>query len=316
MKKVCTMGELLIDFVPVDNLDNTYEMKFGGAPGNVAATVSILGGDATFYGQVGLDAFGDFLKSELKQMGVNTSYVLQTNQAKTGITFVDIDKEGNRSFNFYRNPSADMLYSKEDYLEHSALEDIFAFSSVSLIDYPIKDAHLAIIEKIKNHHGLVIFDVNLRLHLWKDLTAYREMIHRFIEMSNMVKISDDELEFVTGKDNEEEGLEYLQDLGIETILYTRAYKGASIIHNGHRTDIPGFKVQTIDTTGAGDAFLGAFLYRLSIIDKEPSKWTIKDDEEILTFCNAVAALSTTKKGAVSAIPSINDVQSLIRKSKI
>ncbi len=303
MKKISTMGELLIDFVPVLNNNNhVYEQKAGGAPANVAATVAILGGDSTFYGQVGDDIFGHFLISELSHFGVNTSHIRTTKDAKTGLAFVHLDEEGNRSFHFYRNPSADMLYSKDDYENDSALEDIFAFSSVSLIDYPIKDAHLAAIQKIKQNNGYLVFDTNIRLHLWKDHAQYRQLIFDFIRLVDIVKIADDEIGWLTNADTVEEGVKILLETGIEMLLLTRGKKGATIFTNGIEVSHPGYSVDTVDTTGAGDAFLGAFLYQLSTLDQSIKHLNVDVLEELLAFSNAVAAISTTKKGALSAIP--------------
>lgn len=313
MKSISTMGELIIDFVPYDeNQQGVYEQKLGGAPANVATVVAILGGDATFYGQVGDDVFGTFLLDELSRHGVNTKHVLKTKEAKTGLAFVSLDKKGNRSFHFYRNPSADMLYRKEDYIEDSDTEDIFAFSSVSLIDYPIKDAHLEAIQKIRQAGGMLVFDTNIRTHLWDDHDAYRELIFMFIAVSDIVKIADDEIFWLTQTNNLKDAIQTLKAKGAHTILFTKGEQGASIYLEQRELDVPGYQVLTVDTTGAGDAFLGAFLYQLAKNETEFTDMTDLELERILQFSNAVAAISTTKKGAVEGIPTIEEVSEFLK----
>ncbi|MBN2540884.1 MAG: carbohydrate kinase [Bacilli bacterium] len=314
MKTVSTMGELLIDFVPFDETKpGVYEQKPGGAPANVATTIAILGGNATFYGAIGKDVFGDFLIEELQKQNVNTSHIKQTKAAKTGLAFVTLDKDGNRSFHFYRNPSADMLYSKGDYLEDSDLEDIFAFSSVSLIDYPIKDAHMAAIDKIKRNKGLLVFDTNIRLHLWENHETYRNLLFDFIQLSDIVKIADDEIGWLTQTDDLEEAIQILKAKGVKMLLLTKGKNGACIHWNDQVIEAPGYSVKTVDTTGAGDAFLGAFLYQLSRQVEYYLDLPMNKLQDMLRFANAVAALSTTKKGALSAIPDLKEVESFLKE---
>ncbi len=310
------MGEIVIDFMPKDIKHPTiYEQKAGGAPANVAATVAILGGDATFYSQVGNDDFGRFLINCMSEFGVNTDYILQTDKAKTGIVFVTLDEHGNRSFRFYRDPSADMLYSSQDYLDNSGIEDIFAFSSVSLNDMPIKDAHLAIIQKTRKNNGLIVFDANLRLGLWKDHQYYRKVVKDFISMSDIVKISEDEIHWITQEEDPDEGIKQIQSLGVNMILFTKGKSGASIYTKDQFIDSLGIVVKTIDTTGAGDAFLGAFLYKISLLDKHYLELDRQELTGILDFCNVVAAISTTKKGALAAIPKLEEVESFLNLMK-
>ncbi len=311
MKKIATMGELLIDFVPMEK-SGAFEQKFGGAPGNVAATIAILGGDAVFYGAVGKDMFGDFLIKEIKRFGVDSSHIIQKNEARTGITFVTNDKEGNRSFLFFRNPSADMLYSADDFESSHGDEDIFAFSSISLIDYPIKDAHLAIIDYVRSRDGIIVFDANLRIHLWKDQDHYRDVVIDFIGKSDILKVAEEEVFWISRKNDLESGLRYLKSLGPKMIVLTLGKEGSEIHIKKKAYFAPAFKVPTVDTTGAGDAFMGALLFKISISEKSYLAFTDDEYQEMLTFANAVAALSTTKKGAVEAVPSLKEALEFLK----
>jgi len=310
MKRIGTMGELLVDFVPLSQ--GVYAQKFGGAPGNVAATVAILGGNSVFYGAVGNDIFGNFLIDEIKTFGVDASHIIKKDDVRTGITFVTNDQAGERSFLFYRNPSADMLYSKEDFLDNPGHIDIFAFSSVSLIDYPIKDAHLAMINKAKSEKGIVVFDANLRIHLWKDQAHYKEVVTDFIRKSDILKVSSEELAWITDSKDEFTAINYLRILGPKVIIITKGSDGVDLYLRDEKIHIQAYKVGVVDTTGAGDAFLGAFLYKLSLNDKDYLDLDITEYINITRFANAVAALSTTKQGAVSAVPDLETANLFIQ----
>ena len=196
MKKVIAIGEALIDFIPqqkgvaLKDVEGFVRVP-GGAPLNVAAAVAKLGGRAQMLTKLGVDGFGDAILEEVKPLGVDVSRISRTNEANTALAFVSLKEDGERDFSFYRNPSADMLLSAEEICEEDFEEGIILhFCSVSLIDAPIKEAHKKAIEYTTKHNGIISFDPNVRLPLWKTPEACRQAILEFLPLSNIVKISD------------------------------------------------------------------------------------------------------------------------------
>lgn len=319
MKKIITIGEALIDFIPNKkgcSLKEVvgFERVAGGAPANVAAVVSKLGGKSNFISQLGEDAFGDYIIDELNKVNVDTSYVLRTNKANTGLAFVSLKEDGNRDFSFYRNPSADMLLNAAEIEEEDFTEGgILHFCSVSLIDAPIKEAHKKAIEFAKKHNCLISFDPNVRLPLWESPEACRKAILEFLPLANIVKISDEELEFITGISDEAKALEFLLQGDVEVIIYTKGTNGAEFITKERKVFSPSFRVQAQDTTGAGDSFIGSFLYQVAEDDNTLESLVNLSEEkikEILTFSNATAALTVCKRGAIGALPTKEEVLAL------
>ncbi|MBU1094160.1 MAG: carbohydrate kinase [Firmicutes bacterium] len=317
MKKVVAMGELLIDFIPkqkgVSLSDVTEFTRMpGGAPANVVATVSKLGGHSGFIGQVGKDAFGDFLIDTLNKVNVDTTFLYQSDLAKTALAFVSLKLDGQREFIFYREPSADQLFTSAQ-LNPEALDHvIFHFCSVSLSEHPVKQAHLDAIHIVKKQGGFVSFDPNIRLSLFKDHQAYKEVIKTVIPYADLLKISDDELEFITGIKDPSKAIQSLFIGDVKSIILTKGSQGVECFTKTNHYYVPGVKVDVKDTTGAGDAFIGAFLYQLS---KDEITKDNQDEKYIqyLKFANAAAALTTTKFGAISALPSLLEINELISK---
>lgn len=316
MKRVITIGELLIDFIPKEKgvpLKDIHEFikAPGGAPANVAACVSKLGGTSQFIGQVGQDGFGDFLIETLKEVGVDTSHVLQTNEAKTALAFVALKEDGDREFSFYRNPSADMLLAPEQIDESWFNDDILHFCSVSLIDAPIKESHAKVIQVIRKKGGIISFDPNVRLNLWDDENKCREVILEFIPHADIVKISDDELHFITQIDDFNEAVQSLFTGHVKLVIITKGGEGASAYTKDFEVHQNGYKVSVADTTGAGDSFIGGFLYYLAKSNKRVEELSESEIRDYIQFANAVGALTTTKKGAISALPSFAEVHSFM-----
>ena len=261
MKKVISIGEALIDFIPhekgvaLKDVSNFLRVA-GGAPLNVAAAVSKLGGKSQMLTKLGVDGFGDHILEEVKPLGVDVSKVLRTKEANTALAFVSLKEDGERDFSFYRNPSADMLLNASEIEEEVFVEGgILHFCSVSLIDAPIKDAHRKAIEFAKKNNCLISFDPNVRLPLWETPEACRKAILEFLPLANIVKISDEELEFITGIADEAEALNFLLQGDVEVIIYTKGTNGAEFITRERKVFSPSFKVQAQDTTGAGDSFI-------------------------------------------------------------
>ena len=311
MKKVIAIGEALIDFIPhekgraLNDVENFLRVP-GGAPLNVAAAVAKLGGKSQMLTKLGQDGFGDAILNEVKPLGVDVSRISRTNEANTALAFVSLREDGERDFSFYRNPSADMLLSAEEIcVEDFNEKDILHFCSVSLIDAPIKEAHRRAIEIAKEKGCLISFDPNVRLPLWKNPEDCRKAILEFLPLSNIVKISDEELEFITGIKDEKEALNFLLTGDVKVIIYTKGTNGAEFITKERVIFSPSFKVSAQDTTGAGDSFIGSLLYQVAEGEYSLEELVTLSDEkvqEILTFSNATAALTVCKKGAIGALP--------------
>lgn len=317
MKHIVSIGELLIDFLPGEkgislSKVETFKKMAGGAPANVCAAFSILKGKSYFMGQVGADAFGDFLIRELQDANVDTTYLKQTSLAKTALAFVSLTKHGERDFLFYRNPSADQLFSEEDANFDVLDESILHFCSVSLLGFPISKAHKSIIAEAKKRNSIISFDPNIRRALSTDDTYYQSVILEYLKYADVVKISDDELPFITGIDNVDQAIVFLKRKHIPILIITKGKNGVDLYRDDQYIHEDGFSVEVKDTTGAGDAWIGSFLNQIAIHDKLkdiPSDTLVK----YLRFSNAFAALTTTKYGAIKAMPTEKEVLNFMTK---
>jgi fructokinase len=320
MIDVTALGELLIDFTPagLSNQGNpVFEQNPGGAPANVLAALSKLGCQTAFIGKVGTDQFGQFLKKTLDDVGVSTHGLVMTDTCNTTLAFVHLSPSGDRSFSFYRDPGADLLLEPAE-LPYQLIEDceIFHFGSVSMTAEPSRSATLAAVRHAKDQHKLVSFDPNLRLRLWKSPEAAKHEILETMHLADLVKISEEELLFLTGESDLEKGAQYLIDTyRLKLVLITLGPDGAYAHNNLGSARRPTYKVLTIDTTGAGDAFTGGFLYKLLKSGKSPADLTPGDLDEFLDFANAVGSLATTRKGAIPALPDLAAIEDLRAKGE-
>ncbi|KEH42831.1 putative fructokinase [Medicago truncatula] len=317
---VISFGEMLIDFVPDTSgvsLAESYAFikAPGGAPANVACAVSKLGGNAAFIGKVGDDEFGRMLADILKKNGVNTDGVLFDTEARTALAFVTLRKDGEREFMFYRNPSADMLL-KESELKMDMIKStkIFHYGSISLISEPCRSAHMAAMKAAREGGALLSYDPNVRLPLWPSADAARSGIKSIWNEADFIKVSDDEVQFLTQKDPEnEEVVMSLWHDKLKLLIITDGEKGCRYVTKNFKGRVSGFSVKAIDTTGAGDSFVGALLRDVardtSIFEDEPKL------RETLTFANACGAMCTTQKGAIPALPTAEEAQKFISSSK-
>ncbi|HAX73820.1 MAG TPA: carbohydrate kinase [Firmicutes bacterium] len=306
MTKVISIGEALIDFMPTG--ETGYELSPGGAPANVAACVSILGGESQIITKLGNDFFGDYLLGIMKSKNINCSSVLRTNEANTGLAFVSHTHGGERSFLFYRNPSSDMLLDeseiKEEWFEKG---DVLHFCSVDLVDAPVRKAHDKAIEIAWKKRCFICFDPNIRLSLWDDHEEYKNIVNKYIDYADIIKVSDEELFFITGITNEEEAIKTLLNR-VQMVVYTKGRKGAEVFTKVYHVSHLGHEAEPIDTTGAGDSFIGAFLYQLikKQVDGEFAVDKIKM-EEILDFANKVASMVVEQKGTIDIMPTLEQV---------
>ena len=321
MKKVISIGAALIDFIPNQKVCElkdviSFERVAGGAPANVSAVVAKLGGKSNFISKLGKDAFGDYIIETLKEANVNTDYVLRTDKANTGLAFVSLKEDGNRDFSFYRNPSADMLLEanevkKEWFKECHSLH----FCSVDLIECPMKDAHKKAIEFALENKSIISFDPNVKLPLWDSEESCRDAILEFLHLAHIVKISDEELEFITGYDTVDKAKEVLFNGSVKMVIFTKGKDGAEIYTKDKVVSIEGNVVEVVDTTGAGDSFIGAFLFKL--LENEVNldgidKLSCDTIRDYLLFANHYAAYSTTKKGAIASYANLEEIQEYIK----
>jgi fructokinase len=317
MPTVFTIGEALIDFIPAEkgvglNEVESFSKAAGGAPANVACAVAKLGKQSAFIGKLGADAFGDFLVETMAKTGVDTSRVLRTGEANTALAFVSLKADGNRDFSFYRNPSADMLLGEEEIDGGWFTEsDILHFCSVDLIEAPVKYAHQKAIKLARQAGALISFDPNVRLPLWHDPEACRRTILEFLPLSDIVKISDEELTFLTRIEDVTEAIRSLFVGHVQHVIYTRGADGACWYTVDFDVSIPGRRVNAVDTTGAGDAFVGSLLAQLVEEPTFRNNVTREKVERMLTFANTAASITTTRAGAISSLPTREEVEQVL-----
>lgn len=317
---IVSFGEMLIDFVPDESGVSLAESQGflkapGGAPANVACAIAKLGGSAAFIGKVGKDEFGYMLADILKKNGVNTDGVLFDEHARTALAFVTLKKDGEREFMFYRNPSADMLL-KESELKMDMIKKakIFHYGSISLITEPCRSAHMVAMKAAKQAGVLLSYDPNVRLPLWPSAEAARVGIKSIWNEADFIKVSDDEVEFLTQKSaDNEDAVKSLWHDGLKLMVVTDGEKGCRYYTKSFKGKVPGCKVKAIDTTGAGDAFVGSLLVSMA---KDTSIFTDEAKlKQALAFSNACGAICTTKKGAIPALPTTSEAQALLSSSK-
>jgi len=315
---VVTLGEALIDFVPTVNGVSLAEAPAfkkapGGAPANVAAGLAKLGVQCAFLGKVGEDAFGEFLKQTLDEVGVNTQGLVFSKQARTALAFVSLQADGEREFMFYRHPSADMLYAPDE-VATALISDakVFHLGSISLIDEPSRSATLAGLKTAKNNDLLISYDPNLRPALWQDETAAREGILSVWGQADIIKVSEEELAFLTGLEEIDQGVDALWFEGLRLMVVTLGKGGCRYFTPNFRGLMPGFQVDAVDTTGAGDGFVAGLLRGLL---RHPNA---DDDEvrlrEVCRYANAVGAITTTRRGAIPALPTGQQVRDFLKEN--
>ncbi|MBQ8246944.1 MAG: carbohydrate kinase [Lachnospiraceae bacterium] len=316
-KKLIAIGEALIDFIPdipggaIKDV-NAFLPAVGGAPANVCGAFTKLGGRSEMITQLGTDGFGDKILETFKNAGIGSSFVKRTDKANTSLAFVALQEDGNREFSFYRNPGADMLFEAED-VNAEWFEDAYAlhFCSVSLGDFPMKEAHCRAIQYAMEKDAIVSFDPNLRPALWKDSAEMIATVKEFIPLADIVKISDEELESITGETSIETALEKLFTDRVKLVIYTEGSKGAKAFTKKASAVAECAKVKAVDTTGAGDGFIGAFLwclYRDGVTAERIEELRGDKLEEYLKFANAFCGISVQKKGAIPSYPTLADIE--------
>lgn len=311
MPKILTFGELLIDFVPtvtgVSLVEApAFKKAAGGAPANVAVGLSRLGLSSAFMGKVGDDAFGHFLAHTLVENQVDISGLVFSHEARTALAFVSLKADGDRDFMFYRHPSADMLFKPEEVNESLILaSQVFHFGSISLISEPSGSATRHALGIAARAGLLISYDPNLRLNLWPDETTARQGIMSVWDQARMIKISREELVFLSGQVDLEAGVRSLWHSGLDLMIVTDGKEGCWYFTSEFWGKAAGFTVEAVDATGAGDAFVAGLLKGLV---ENPLAWEQEIVlQEICRYANAVGALTTTQRGAIPALPTAAQV---------
>ena len=313
---VIALGELLIDFTmngQSEQGNNMFEACPGGAPCNVLALLNKMGKKTAFIGKVGKDQFGALLRDTITEAGIDASNLMVDENVNTTLAFVHTFPDGDREFSFYRNPGADMMLTADE-VNPEVVKDtkVFHFGTLSMTHEGVREATKKAVETAKANGCLVSFDPNLRPPLWGSLDLAKEQMEYGFGKCDSLKISDNEIQFVSGKEDYDEGIAYLQETyNIPLILLTMGKDGSRAYYKGMRVERPGFSVKAIETTGAGDTFCGSSLNYL--VDHDFENLTEEQLGEMLTFANAAAALVTTKKGAIKAMPVKEEVLELIQK---
>ncbi len=312
---VVALGELLIDFTEYgisEQNNKLLEVNPGGAPCNVLSMLSNLGKKTAFIGKVGNDGFGKMLKSRIEDVGINTSGLKMDDKVNTTLAFVHNYSDGDREFSFYRNPGADMMLLQDEIpkdLIKSAR--IFHFGTLSMTHDEVRNATKKAV-KIAKENGLTItFDPNLRESLWSSLDLAKEQFDYGMKNCDVLKISDNEIVWFTGKEDFDEGIAILQEkYNIKLIVLSLGKDGSVAYYNNKKVKVDSFLMgNTVETTGAGDTFFACVINY--ILENGLSDLTENKLNEMLKFANAAAAIITTRKGALCVMPTKIETQNLL-----
>lgn len=312
---VVCIGELLIDFFCTDiDADLTKGEHFvkqaGGAPANVAAAIAKLGGKSALIGKVGNDPFGQFLIHVLDDVQVDTTMIAKDDDLKTTLAFVSLKAGGERDFVFYRGADEKLTMADIDVDKLMASTIMHFGSATALLGGSFRETYFALMELAKENGIFVSFDPNFRTNLWQGREPeFIELARKGIAKADFVKVSDEELRIITGKDELPEGVRMLHELGGRVIAVTLGKAGTLLSVAGRHSVVPSVPIASIDSTGAGDAFVGATLFQLSrLIDQG----TLRDDfaewKKIVSFSNKVGAIVCTKVGAIAALPTWDEAE--------
>lgn len=313
MKKydVIALGELLIDFTENGKSEQgnpIFEANPGGAPCNVLAMLAKLGHKTAFIGKVGKDFFGEQLKQAIIEVGIDATFLCMDEKIHTTLAIVHTDADGDRDFSFYRNPGADMMLTQDEIPEEIFKDTkIFHFGTLSMTHDGVRLATKKALMLAKAEGALISFDPNLRPPLWDSLEDAKEQVLYGLKFCDILKISDNEIQWLTGKEDYTEGVLWIQErFNISLILVSMGKEGSRAYYRGKMVEVkPFLQKNTIETTGAGDTFCGCVLHYIC----EHGLENLSEDSlvEMLHFANAAAALITTKKGALRVMPEKEEI---------
>lgn len=315
---IVALGELLIDFT--NNGMSTqgnpmFEANPGGAPCNVLSMLQNLGNSTAFVGKVGNDFFGKLLKERVEDQGIDTSGLVMDDTIPTTLAFVNKLANGDRDFSFYRKPGADMMLTADDVMKNRTLlenAEVFHFGTLSMTDEPAREATKLAVDIAKNSGAMISFDPNYREPLWKSVDEAVMAMQYGFEKCDVLKISDNEVELFTGLKDIEAGAKKIQkDYDIPIVFATLGAEGSMALYKDYVLKKEGFKnPDTIETTGAGDTFCACaidFVRRNGLDELTEEKLS-----ECLTFANAAASIITTRRGALSVMPALDEINAVVR----
>ncbi|QIL86942.1 aminoimidazole riboside kinase (plasmid) [Vibrio sp. HDW18] len=296
MSKVWLTGDAVVDLIP-DGAQHYLKCP-GGAPANVAVAIARLGGECAFFGRVGNDPFGRFMQQTLIEQQVDCQYLAFDPERRTSTVLVDLDEHGERSFTFMVKPSADQFLQPSD-IPRFEFGQWLHVCSIALANQPSRSSTLSAIQQMKQAGGYISFDPNLREEVWAQPSELRAVVMEAVRLADVVKFSADELQYLTETDSIEEGLKALAQYQIPLVVVTLGAQGALVVTSDGQKMVAGKVVKPLDTTGAGDAFVGGLLYHLSVAEDWRHLALIV---EAVTAANGCGALATTQKGAMTALP--------------
>ena len=318
MIDVVALGELLIDFACLNTDADGYPTMAahpGGAPANFLAALTKFGAKTALMGKVGTDAFGKLLTGTLEKAGIETRGLIATDDVFTTLAFVTFDEHGDREFSFSRKPGADTCISFEE-LDLSLIDEakVFHFGTLSLTDEPAKTATYKAVEYAKSKGKLITYDPNLRKPLWKDLETAKEQLIWGLGQADVVKISDEEVEFLFGL-GVEEGAQYILDnFGVKLVFVTCGADGCFFKNAVAEGKVPSLKnINVIDTCGAGDIFGGSAVWKVLQTGKAPETLNEEELRDVVTFACTSAGISTTRSGGISSVPEYAEVVERMNK---
>ena len=312
MIDVTALGELLIDFTLISADVEGYPTMAahpGGAPANFLAALAKYGKRTALLGKVGTDTFGRLLKGTLEGAGIETRGLVAADDVFTTLAFVTLDASGDREFSFSRKPGADTCIRFEE-LDLSLIDEAraFHFGTLSLTDEPARSTTQQAVAYAKAHGKLITYDPNLRKPLWKDLDEAKTQMLWGLQHADVVKISDEEVEFLFGLNPQDGAAHILKEFGVKLVFVTCGPDGCFFKNAQASGQVPGMSgIRVVDTTGAGDIFGGSAVYRLLETGKAPEALEEKELREIVSFACTAAGLSTTKHGGIQSVPDIDDV---------
>lgn len=313
---VVALGELLIDFT-CEAVDAggypTMAAHPGGAPANFLAALSKFGAETALMGKVGDDAFGKMLLGTLQKAGIDTRGMVTTDEVFTTLAFVTLDETGNRAFSFSRKPGADTCLTERE-LDLRLIDEtkVFHFGTLSLTHEPARSATYRAVEYARGQGKWITFDPNLRKPLWKDLDTAKEQMRWGLSQADVVKISDEEVEFLFGMTPEEGAAHILREFGGKLVFVTCGARGCFFQNRRTSGMVPGLTgLSVVDTTGAGDIFGGSALWMLLQTGEDPAELSEAQLRRVTEFACASAGLSTTRYGGISSVPSYEQVMAVL-----
>lgn len=303
--KVWSLGDAVIDLLPFGEMN--YRACAGGAPANVAIGIAKLGLPSGFIGRVGNDPFGHFMEKTFCEHHVDCQSLEKDEEHRTSTVVVDLGENGERSFTFLVSPSADQFLSEQALPDFN--QDILHFCSLALVGTTCRQTLKQAIEKLSDKNGLISFDINLREQMWQDKNEMRTIITQFCHDADILKLSDEELFWLTESQDWHVALDKLQQhYNAPLKLVTKGRDGSIVLWQGKTFTFDSFHVNSIDTTGAGDAFVAGLLSSIALSGMPEDKLML---ESMMTIASACGALATTKKGALTALPDSGFLQSFI-----